>query len=109
MDQDENEKAAQIDHEEAQRQLDDPEGKWQRPKGRRIKGKRQAGMGMDIVEPVKNETGKREAAQAGAEEPPPPKCLQLPEKFDLTKEDQKEAATGAAEAERDPAKVKVPE
>ena len=106
MDLDSNEKAAEKDHEEAQRQLDDPEGKWTKPKGRKLRGKKQGQVGMETAEPVKNETGKRDAEQAGTEEPPPPKCLQLPptenpEVFDMTKDDDAKSKDGA--------NVKVPE
>ena len=64
---------------------------------------------MDTAEAVKNEAGKREASQAGAEDPPPPKCLQLPtesgqkkvEEFDIAKDDTTE--------EKDASNIKVPE
>ena len=113
MDLDDNEKAAERDHEEAQRQMDGADERWEKPTPRRTRKGQPVTLNMDDSENIKNEQGKREATQADQLEPPAAKCLQLPklpanfEQFDLTKDDGNKAGEKEATIE-DAAKVKVP-
>ena len=113
MDLDENEKAAERDHEEAQKQMENTGEKWEKPRMRRTRKAAPSTLKMDDAEDVKNGSGKSEATQADQLEPPAAKCLQLPklptnpEQYDLTKDDAKKAGEKEPTID-DAAKVKVP-
>ena len=96
MELDDNELAAERDHEEAQRQLDGEPSSSKTPTRRKVRGK----QAKDAMDQTTATAGKRDAEEADAEKPPPPKCP-VPEKFDLTVGDKEKA-------KEDPANIEVP-
>ena len=99
MELDENERAAEDDHQKAQEMIDGgKKGIW-KAGARRKRGKQAGPEQMDQTEST---AGKRGSDEAETEQPPPPKCLTLPadgaktQHFNLVEGDAAAAATEAA-------------
>ena len=76
------------------------------PRRRRIVKKLPTDADKAMEENTKNDQGKRAAAAAGAEDPPAPKCLQLPKAEDVKDADAAKALAASAAAEAKAAKAK---
>ena len=102
MDQDENEDAAERDHQRAEDMIEGKKSAWKT--ARRKRGKQ---AGAEQMDQTAVNAGKRGADDAETEEPPAPKCLMLPpgqeikgktEHFNLEEADAAAAAAATAKA-----------